>query len=75
MLHSKIKTLSSFTHPHVVPNPCDFLSFVGHSIIYFIENCTFLNVFNYFTSHTMTLSFPKTELGPPEFQEEIKYIS
>ncbi len=26
-VHPKMKTLSSCTHPHVVPNPCDFLSF------------------------------------------------
>lgn len=32
-VHPKMKTLSSFTHPHVVPNPCDFLSFVKHKMI------------------------------------------
>ncbi len=36
-VHPKMKTLSSCTVLHVVPNPCDFLSFVKHKMIGFEE--------------------------------------
>ncbi len=36
-VHPKMKTLSSCTVLHIVPNPCDFLSFVKHKMIRFEE--------------------------------------
>ncbi len=32
-----MKILSSFIHPHVVPNPYDFISLVKHKRPYFVE--------------------------------------
>ncbi len=37
IVHPKIKSLSSFIHPHVIPNLCEFLSYVEHKIRYFEE--------------------------------------
>ncbi len=35
--HPKMKMLSSFTHPHVIPNLYKFLSYVEHKRRYFEE--------------------------------------
>ncbi len=36
-IHPKMKKLSSFTHPHVLPNLYEFLSYVEHKRRYFEE--------------------------------------
>ncbi len=36
-VHPKMKILSSFIHPHIVPNLYEFLSSVEHKIMYFEE--------------------------------------
>ncbi len=37
IVHPKMKMLSSFTHPHVISNLYEFLSYVEHKRRYFEE--------------------------------------
>jgi len=50
IVHPKMKILSVFTNPHVVPNLYDLVSSEEHKTRYFVKCLRYKNIFLYLTN-------------------------